>query len=474
MIDLVKIKLLAGDGGDGRISLLREKYRPKGGPDGGDGGRGGNIVLRATQDLNTLKQYAGVTEISAQSGQLGGPKKCHGADGKDVIVKVPLGTVVWLTRENQPSLYRRTKIKHSLAEFEFDEENQGGQPTSFSQLEQASLHKMTSQSDRASQSDQNNSSLFEFNHLLSRNDLEFVKYYHSYDGKRTGSHCSSDAKLSWLAMTGEQAEQKKFVNLEPDLESADAPLPAQWQAIKLYEFKKDGEQIVLCQGGLGGRGNFTFRSSTNQAPREAEYGTFGEKKEVILELRLLADLGLVGLPNAGKSTLLARLTKARPKIANYPFTTIEPNLGVLVSRDGSRELVVADIPGLIEGASQGKGLGDRFLRHLQNCQTLLYVLFLDEAIVFDESLSWSQKAALVFMQYQLLQRELGTHHQELLHKPSVVAINKLDLYPQELVEALMVFFKQKQTNVYLFSGMTGKGLDRVSDQLFQMTVSLNQ
>lgn len=462
MIDLVKIKLIAGDGGDGRISLLREKYRPKGGPDGGDGGRGGNIILQASRDLNTLKQYAGISEIAAHAGQLGGSKKCHGADGDDVIIKVPLGTLVWLTRENQPSRFRRNRVQRSLAEFDFDTDNQEKE------------HPQQSQQVLVSQPQQASTPLFEFNHLLSRNDLEFIKYYHGFDGKRTGSRRARDAKLSSLDFANEQAEQKVFTNLGSDVESDNDLLPTQWQAVKLYEFKTDGEQIVLCQGGLGGRGNFPFRSSTNQAPREAEYGTFGEKKEVVLELRLLADLGLVGLPNAGKSTLLSRLTKARPKIANYPFTTIEPNLGVLSSRDGSRELVVADIPGLIEGASQGKGLGDRFLRHLQNCQTLLYVLFLDEATVFDESLSWREKAEQVYQQYQLLQQELGAHHQELLQKPSIVAINKSDLYPLPLAGALRAYFQQKNIPVYLFSGVTGEGLDQVSDQLFQMTAKLNQ
>ncbi len=182
----------------------------------------------------------------------------------------------------------------------------------------------------------------------------------------------------------------------------------------------------------------------------------------------MADLGLVGLPNAGKSTLLSRLTKAKFKIADYPFTTLEPQLGVLSSKDGKKELVVADIPGLIEGASQGKGLGDRFLRHIENCQSLMYVLFLEEEVVFDDSISLQKKAQQLLQQYQLLQNELGEYHPELLEKSSAITVNKLDIYPQELVKAIEQKFLDENIKVILFSGVTGEGLDEIKDRIFSL------
>ncbi len=178
-------------------------------------------------------------------------------------------------------------------------------------------------------------------------------------------------------------------------------------------------------------------------------------------------MGLVGFPNAGKSTLLSIVTKARPKIANYPFTTLEPHLGVLTSPDNTKELVVADIPGLIEGASEGKGLGFDFLRHIENTRTLLYVLSLDENVVFDDTQTDADKAELVWDQYQKLKKELGAHTQELLAKESLVAVNKVDLYPESLQLAITKLFAKHKTKCYLFSGVTSIGLDELKKEIFQ-------
>jgi GTP-binding protein len=196
---------------------------------------------------------------------------------------------------------------------------------------------------------------------------------------------------------------------------------------------------------------------------EAEHGTFGERKQVTLELKLLADIGLVGLPNAGKSTLLSKMTKAHPKIANYPFTTIEPNLGVLHTSQG--DLVVADIPGLIEGAHEGKGLGLDFLRHIENCRVLVCVLFLEESVVSDGSLSAENKAEMVWRQYQQLVRELTEYQEEMRQKPLVITLNKTDLYSPELLVAITERFRKEKLPILLLSGFTGAGLPEVVKRL---------
>jgi len=446
MIDLVKLKIIAGDGGDGRISLLHERSRPKGGPDGGDGGRGGSIIFKANKNLNTLKHFAGIKEIVAKKGESGGKNKRHGADGEDVIVEVPLGTVIWLEAENEPSKNRRKRYEQSLAEFDFDSD--------VSEISQDSVVNETNII----------STPFRFDILFSRNDVTFQKYFQDFSGSRNGERLYELDEQKAVDPNQELVNNKQFTAFDKILDNAGHIATA----VKIAELKEDQQQLVLCQGGLGGRGNRAFRSSTNQTPREAEYGTFGEKKTVILELRLLADLGLVGLPNAGKSTLLSRLTKAKPKIADYPFTTLEPQLGVLSSKDGKKELVVADIPGLIEGASQGKGLGDRFLRHIENCQSLMYVLFLEEEVVFDDSISLQKKAQQLLQQYQLLQNELGEYHPELLEKSSAITVNKLDIYPQELVKAIEQKFLDENIKVILFSGVTGEGLDEIKDRIFSL------
>ncbi len=445
MIDLVKLKLSAGDGGDGRISLLREKSRPKGGPDGGDGGRGGSIIVEADKNINTLKHFAGIKEIVAKKGEGGGKNKMHGADADDVVIKVPLGTIIWLEAENSPSKNRRRKYEQSFADFEFDQEEQENEFLDNQDKEEDSLP-------------------FRLDVLFHRNDVRFQKFFQEYSGTRVGMRNYDQDELNQVESEKEQAETKHFSDLDKILDNSGREA----STIKIAELKKDKERIILCQGGLGGRGNRAFRSSIKQTPREAEYGTFGEKKEVIFELRLLADLGLVGLPNAGKSTLLSRFTKARPKIANYPFTTIEPNLGIMSSVDGKKDLVIADIPGLIEGASQGKGLGDRFLRHIENCQMLMYVLFLEEETVFDEAIDLAEKAKQLYQQYQLLQSELGAYQPELLEKLSVVTINKADIYPEEFSSYFVDFFAKKGIEAMLFSGVTGEGLDIIKDKIFSL------
>lgn len=270
---------------------------------------------------------------------------------------------------------------------------------------------------------------YSLDYLLNRDEVDVKKYYLEAEGQTIPSRPEDE--------------------LEPE--------PIQKQ--QLLEITVPGQKIVLCQGGFGGRGNNTFKGPAKTTPLEAEYGTAGEKKVVILEQLLLADVGLVGFPNAGKSTLISVLTKARPKVGDYPFTTLEPHLGVLPLRD--REVVVADIPGLIEGASQGKGLGHDFLRHIEHCQLLLFILYLPEEIIFDDDMSIKKRADYLYQQFEKLQKELSDYGQELKSKPFLVGINKQDLYSEELVVAVKKLFTQHKQKIVIFSAATKFGIDQL-------------
>lgn len=398
MIDLVTLKLTAGNGGQGKISFRREKYVPKGGPDGGDGGDGGSIIIRANRAMSTLRPYAGVKEIVAQAGQPGAKSKRHGQKGEDKIIEVPVGTSITLLAENQTSSYRRQR---------------------YGFVNEDGSQRLLRSAD------------FQAGQVPPGTNLERQRYFIDYD--------VSDGNLY----------------LEPD-EPELLPQPEE-----LYQLMEDGEELVLCQGGFGGRGNTKFKSSKKTTPREAEHGTFGEQKLVKLELKLLADLALVGFPNAGKSTFLSKVTAATPKIANYPFTTLEPNLGVMQLKKNTQEIMVADIPGLIEGANQGKGLGHDFLRHIENCQALMYVLFLEESQVFDQSLSIQDKSQLLWKQYQDLNNELKQHNLQLLKKPYLLTLNKADLYSEEEIKQFAADFKKHKEALLVFSAITGEGLSEV-------------
>jgi GTP-binding protein len=312
-IDITEITVIAGDGGNGCMSFRREKFVPKGGPDGGDGGRGGDVIVRTDAHLGTLADYRYRKIIKAGRGAHGKGKDMHGKDGKDAIVRVPLGTVI--------------------------RDAQAGD----------TLHDMT----------------------------------------------------------------------EPG-------------------------EVVVARGGRGGRGNAAFATSTDRAPRRKEEGRQGEKCRIILELKVIADVGIVGQPNVGKSTLLSRLTRARPRIGAYPFTTLHPNLGVLTY--GDRSVVLADIPGLIEGAHTGKGLGHDFLRHIERTKVLVLMI---EAV----GPSWED-------QLEVLRGELLQHDLKLADKPHIVAINKADLMPVDEVETL-----EDNNTGTLISALTGHGLRRLVQRI---------
>lgn len=435
MIDLVKLILIAGNGGYGRVSFRREKYVPKGGPDGGSGGNGGDVIIRGNQGLSTLKHLAGKKVIQAENGDHGGKRKKEGKKGNNVVVEVPLGTVVHLIRENKCSA-QRTK-------------------------DWLLLRKLTDQDKKANQD---------------------VKIY-------------QDKKIIWLKRRKDEIELEKY-----DVEKIGQGIPTQERdplskketdsSQILLEITQDGQEYIICQGGFGGRGNTAFKSASHQTPLEAECGSVGEIKEVNLELKLLADLGLVGFPNAGKSTFLSKVTKANPKIANYPFTTLEPNLGILdfqmmksvrlkPSSSAKKEIVIADIPGLIEGASQGKGLGFSFLRHLEHCRMLLFMLYLEESIVFNQEIDNQAKAVFVWQQYQSLKKELSNYSLlmskkmplveslvdrevdiaiDLISKPYILSLNKIDIYNKKLIDTICRYFQSQKEKIVPFSAVTGEGL----------------
>ncbi len=319
-IDYVKIHCRSGKGGAGSRHFYRAKYVPKGGPDGGDGGRGGHVILRGNKQMWTLLPLKFNRHVFAGNGQSGSGGRSFGKDGEDVIIQVPTGTVV------------------------FD------------------------------------------------------------------------------------AETGEF----------------------LCEVNEDGEEIKLLRGGRGGLGNWHFKSATNRTPRYAQPGEPAIEKTVILELKLLADVGLVGFPNAGKSTLLSALSAARPKIADYPFTTMEPQLGIVSYRD-NRSFVMADIPGIIEGASEGKGLGLRFLRHIERNAVLLFMVPAD--------------ADDINREYEILLGELEKFNPQLMDKQRVLAISKSDMLDEELIEAIEPTLPKDIPHVFI-SAVTGMGLIELKDVLW--------
>lgn len=320
-IDYVKILCRSGKGGAGSRHFHRAKYVPKGGPDGGDGGRGGHIILRGNRNMWTLLPLKYRRHIFAGNGESGGAGRSFGKDGEDITIDVPCGTVV-------------------------------------------------------------------------------------YDAE-TGDY--------------------------------------------LTEVTDDGQLVKLLRGGRGGLGNWHFKSSTNRTPRYAQPGEPAIEKSVVLELKLLADVGLVGFPNAGKSTLLSSLSSARPKIANYPFTTLEPSLGIVEYRD-RQSFVMADIPGIIEGASEGRGLGLRFLRHIERNSLLLFMVPGDTDDIKKE--------------YEILLNELRNFNPEMLDKHRVLAVTKSDLLDDELIEMLRETLPDDVPVVFI-SSVAGIGLNELKDTLWR-------
>ena len=400
MLDLVRLYIKAGDGGNGRVSFFRNRQVLKGGPDGGNGGDGGSVFVEVDEKLNTLQHFSGLKKFVAENGVLGGKANQIGKKGESITLKVPKGTVVWLIDENKVSLKRRA------------------------------IHGLDGR--------------------LSREEAALEKYYVEKETQAPQEREADEVDIS---------RRPDFINyLQAQVEKDEdqyAPIP-EGKILKLRELKQNGEKILLAQAGFGGRGNTSFKGPANTTPLEAERGSFGEQKLIFLELRLLANVGLVGYPNAGKSSLLSRLTQATPKVANYPFTTLEPNLGIM-KLDEERSLVLEDIPGLVEGASEGKGLGFKFLRHVQNSKVLTFVLSLDEVDIYDQK-SNEEKALALWQQYQQLQVELKNYKEDLTLKDFLIVINKVDLYTPELKKALEQVFAQHDLKILFTSAATSENL----------------
>lgn len=392
MIDVVALHLAAGNGGNGRVSFRREKYVPKGGPDGGDGGDGGRVILVASSKYQTLQHLAHRTNFAAEDGQPGGRQKRFGGKGADCLITVPVGTKVWLVDQNKASDQNQRVSRHARQ------------------------------------------------HL--------PKYWIEKEGLPAPIREPDDCQP---AVVGEPQQYLSAANVS--------------HLSVIAELTEAGQEVVICRGGVGGRGNTAFKGPANTTPLEAEYGTFGEQKLVILEQQLLADIGLIGLPNAGKSTLLSVLTQAKPKIGSYPFTTISPNLGILKTEAFGlerQELVVADIPGLVAGASQGKGLGHTFLRHVSHCQMLLLVVSLQEQLVFagtDNQLLIEELET----QIKTVMGELAAFSEDLLTKPRLLVVNKSDMYSEQLRQAIFHHFRSTRT--CLVSAATGDGVSELVKQL---------
>ena len=379
-IDQVKIFARAGHGGKGCVAFHREAYIPKGGPSGGNGGRGGSVILQADHDLNNLIAQFYVPRLIAEKGEAGMGKGMDGRAGKDLVVKVPCGTLVWkLAAPPQP-------IEPVAPETEAGDE-ESSQPPKF---------------------------------LLSTGERPMIRH--------TGTERAMEIDLA-----AESDEPPPAAGAEPGEEL-------------VADLTEHGQQFVLCQAGRGGLGNRNFATSRRQTPRFAQPGEAGQEGDYRLELRLVAEIGLVGYPNAGKSTLLAAISHARPKIASYPFTTLHPQIGILEYPDWHR-LTVCDVPGLIEGAHRNVGLGHAFLRHIKRCKIL--VLLLDMAGI-DGRAPWDD--------YHQLIEELGLHDPTLLDKPRLVVANKMD---EAVAEENLKKFKRKvrKTPVLPISAAFGEGMD---------------
>lgn len=332
-IDEATIRVKAGDGGNGCVAFRREKYVPRGGPSGGDGGKGGDVIMESSERHNTLVHFRFNPEYKAERGRHGEGSNKTGREGHDVLLKVPVGTLVY------------------------------------------------------------------------------------------------------------------------DADSGEI----------VHDFSSSDDRIVIARGGRGGRGNAQFKTSTHQAPREHEDGRPGEERRLRLELKLLADVGLVGYPNVGKSTLISRISSARPKIADYPFTTLQPNLGVVVVGDPPEEVsfVVADIPGLIEGAHQGAGLGMQFLRHIERTRLLVHLVDVSDSSGRPDPVK----------DFEVIMGELQSFGAGLQSKPMLLAASKCDVASKDKLAKLTRFAKKNHMNLFAISAVTGEGVEQLK---FAMSEALEQ
>jgi GTP-binding protein len=392
-IDEIKVYGRAGHGGKGCVAFHREAYVTKGGPSGGNGGRGGNVILQADHDLNNLIQQYYVSRLVAPNGDPGLGKGMDGHAGKDLIVKVPCGTLVWRLKDTTPPIQKKM-----LRPGEEDDEDE--------EVEVASPKPM----------------------------------FGSSTGKRP------ILKVSGVAVAHE-------LDLSKEKEVSGTGDDSVQKNDLVADLTKHGQQFVLCQGGRGGLGNRNFATSRRQTPRFAQPGEPGVEGDYLLELRIIAEVGLIGYPNAGKSTLLTAISKARPKVAPYPFTTLHPQIGIVEYTSDYKRLTVCDVPGLIEGAHMNVGLGHEFLRHIKRCKIL--VLLLDMAGT-DNRKPWDD--------YKQLLKELELYDPTLVEKPRLVVANKMD---ESVAEENLKQFKKKikKVSVLPISAAFDEGVEKFKNTI---------
>jgi GTP-binding protein len=390
-IDEIKIYAQAGRGGKGCVAFHREAYITKGGPSGGNGGRGGSVILQADHDLNNLIGQYYVPRLVAPPGEGGMGKGMDGHAGKDLIIKVPCGTLVWQIKNTTPPIEK--KMKRADDDDDDEQENEKENPL-----------------------------------------------FKTGTGLRPVIRTSSGVSA---AMEVDLSNEDEFDNSAKAIEN---------KGELVADLTTHGQQFILCKGGRGGLGNRNFATAARQTPRFAQPGEPGTEGEFLLELRIVAEVGLVGYPNAGKSTLLTAISRARPKVAPYPFTTLHPQIGIMEYPDWKR-LTVCDVPGLIEGAHNNVGLGHKFLRHIQRCKIL--VLLLDMAGT-DNRKPWDD--------YKQLLRELELYDPALLEKPRLVVANKMD---EAVAEKNLKQFKTKikKVKVLPISAAFDQGMEKFRETI---------
>jgi GTP-binding protein len=381
-IDEIKIYAKAGHGGKGCVAFHREAFVPKGGPSGGNGGRGGSVILQADYDLNNLIAQYYQPRLIAKDGEHGLGKGMDGHAGKDIVVKVPCGTLVWRLADTTPP-------------------------------------------------------------------IETTKAGDEEEDEKPVFKTSASKRPLIRSAGGVQAQE---IDLSREVE-AETPAGDLQNRELVADLTENGQQFILCKGGRGGLGNRNFATSRRQTPRFAQPGEPGTEGEYLFELRIMAEVGLVGYPNAGKSTLLTAISKARPKVAPYPFTTLHPQIGIVEYATDFKRLTVCDVPGLIEGAHQNIGLGHEFLRHIERCKVL--VLLLDMAGT-DGREPWDD--------YKKLLKELELYDPALLEKERLVVANKMD---EAVAEQNLKQFKKKIKKVSLLpiSAAFDQGVDKFKDTI---------
>ena len=371
--DRAKIFIRSGKGGDGHVSFRRELYVPNGGPDGGDGGRGGDVIFEVDEGQNTLGDYRHRRKYKAEDGQEGGKKRCHGADGKDVVLKVPEGTVIMDAESGKVIADMSGENKRQIV-------LRGGR-----------------------------------------------------GGKGNQHYATATMQVPKYAQPGQPAQELE-VHLVQKV---------------IADMSHGNKRVTVLKGGRGGKGNQHYATATMQVPKYAQPGQKAMELNVTLELKSIADVGLVGFPNVGKSTLLSRVTNADPKIANYHFTTLSPNLGVVDTENGG--FVIADIPGLIEGASEGVGLGHEFLRHIERTRVIIHIV--DAA---------STEGRDPIDDIYKINKELEAYNPEIAKRPQVIAANKIDSFygedREKVLQAIKDEFEPEGISVYPISAVSGEGV----------------